>query len=90
MPTSAAVDVVAETLAIPCYKIPTGWKFFGALLDADKITVYRRDGHIQNVSDEELEFQVNDCRSFEKFINLAVMHSIPNVTTVVLFREQTR
>ena len=34
MPTSAAVDHVAERLGIPCYETPTGWKFFGNLLDA--------------------------------------------------------
>ena len=39
MPTSAAVDVVAAKLGIPCYETPTGWKFFGTLLDAGKITV---------------------------------------------------
>ena len=39
MPTSAAVDVVARALAIPCYETPTGWKFFGTLLDAGKITI---------------------------------------------------
>ncbi len=39
MPTSAAVDVVAKELGIECYETPTGWKFFGNLLDADKITL---------------------------------------------------
>ena len=39
MPTSQAVDRVANTLAIPCFETPTGWKFFGNLLDADKITL---------------------------------------------------
>jgi len=39
MPTSAAVDVVAESLGIPCYETPTGWKFFGNLLDAGRITL---------------------------------------------------
>ena len=38
MPTSQAVDRVAEILKIPCYETPTGWKFFGNLLDAGKIT----------------------------------------------------
>ncbi len=38
MPTSRAVDRVAEALAVDCYETPTGWKFFGNLLDADKIT----------------------------------------------------
>ena len=39
MPTSGAVDRVAEKLNIPCYETPTGWKFFGNLMDADKVTV---------------------------------------------------
>lgn len=38
MPTSRAVDRVAAQLNIPCYETPTGWKFFGNLLDAGKIT----------------------------------------------------
>ncbi len=37
MPTSRATDVVAERLGIPCYETPTGWKFFGNLLDAGRI-----------------------------------------------------
>ncbi|MCB5207427.1 alpha-D-glucose phosphate-specific phosphoglucomutase [Methylovorus mays] len=39
MPTSAAVDRVAEELGIPCYETPTGWKFFGNLMDAGKVTL---------------------------------------------------
>ncbi len=39
MPTSQAVDLVAERLGIPCFETPTGWKFFGNLLDADKATL---------------------------------------------------
>ena len=39
MPTSAAVDVVANNLGINCYETPTGWKFFGNLLDAGQITL---------------------------------------------------
>ena len=34
MPTSRAADRVAAALGIPCYETPTGWKFFGNLLDA--------------------------------------------------------
>ncbi|MFZ5961416.1 alpha-D-glucose phosphate-specific phosphoglucomutase [Thalassococcus sp. BH17M4-6] len=34
MPTSRALDRVAEHLGIDCYETPTGWKFFGNLLDA--------------------------------------------------------
>ncbi len=39
MPTSAAVDRVAQALDIPCYETPTGWKFFGNLMDAGKVTL---------------------------------------------------
>lgn len=39
MPTSRAVDVVAKALNLPCYETPTGWKFFGSLLDAGAITL---------------------------------------------------
>ncbi len=39
MPTSAAADVVAADLGIPCFETPTGWKFFGNLLDAGRITL---------------------------------------------------
>jgi phosphoglucomutase len=39
MPTSGAVDRVAAQLGIPCYETPTGWKFFGNLLDAGRITL---------------------------------------------------
>ena len=39
MPTSQAVDRVAASYKIPCYETPTGWKFFGNLLDAGKITL---------------------------------------------------
>ena len=39
MPTSGAVDRVAQELDIPCYETPTGWKFFGNLMDAGKVTL---------------------------------------------------
>jgi phosphoglucomutase len=39
MPTSAAVDRVAERLGIACFETPTGWKFFGNLLDAGQVTL---------------------------------------------------
>ena len=39
MPTSAAADRVAEKLGIGIYETPTGWKFFGNLLDADMATI---------------------------------------------------
>jgi phosphoglucomutase len=39
MPTSTAVDRVAKKLGIDCYETPTGWKFFGNLLDAGKVTL---------------------------------------------------
>ncbi|MEJ7137153.1 alpha-D-glucose phosphate-specific phosphoglucomutase [Amphibiibacter pelophylacis] len=39
MPTSTASDRVAARLGIPAYETPTGWKFFGNLLDAGRITL---------------------------------------------------
>lgn len=39
MPTSQAADRVAEKRGIPCFETPTGWKFFGNLLDAGQITL---------------------------------------------------
>jgi phosphoglucomutase len=39
MPTSQAVDRVAEALGVECYETPTGWKYFGNLLDDGRITL---------------------------------------------------
>ncbi|MEJ1377740.1 MAG: alpha-D-glucose phosphate-specific phosphoglucomutase, partial [Candidatus Sedimenticola sp. (ex Thyasira tokunagai)] len=39
MPTSQAPDRVSEALGLECYETPTGWKFFGNLLDAGKIAL---------------------------------------------------
>ena len=39
MPTSGAVDRVAAKLGIRCFETPTGWKFFGNLLDAGEVTL---------------------------------------------------
>ena len=39
MPTSGAADRVAQGLGIPLYETPTGWKFFGNLLDAGMVTI---------------------------------------------------
>lgn len=39
MPTSAAADRVAQALDVPLYETPTGWKFFGNLLDAGLVTI---------------------------------------------------
>ncbi|MES9875457.1 MAG: alpha-D-glucose phosphate-specific phosphoglucomutase [Candidatus Sedimenticola sp. PURPLELP] len=39
MPTSQAADRVADLLGIECFETPTGWKFFGNLLDANKIAL---------------------------------------------------
>ena len=37
MPTSRAADVVAERKGLACYETPTGWKFFGNLLDDGRV-----------------------------------------------------
>jgi len=34
MPTSGAVDIVAKKMGIDCFEVPTGWKFFGNLMDS--------------------------------------------------------
>ena len=39
MPTSRAADRVADRLGIGMYETPTGWKFFGNLLDAGRVTI---------------------------------------------------
>ena len=39
MPTSQAADRVAKALGLDCYETPTGWKFFGNLLDANRISL---------------------------------------------------
>ena len=39
MPTSGAIDKVATKLGIKSYETPTGWKFFGNLMDAEMINI---------------------------------------------------
>ncbi len=39
MPTSTAPDRVAKALGVPCYETPTGWKYFGNLMDAGMVTL---------------------------------------------------
>ncbi|KAL9948298.1 hypothetical protein ACHAP6_001318 [Verticillium nonalfalfae] len=39
MPTSGAVDLVAKKQGLNCYEVPTGWKFFCALFDSDKLSI---------------------------------------------------
>lgn len=39
MPTSQAANKVADFLGIDCYETPTGWKFFGNLMDGNKVTI---------------------------------------------------
>lgn len=39
MPTSGAVDLVAKAQGLNCYEVPTGWKFFCALFDDDKLSI---------------------------------------------------
>jgi phosphoglucomutase len=39
MPTGAALDRVAKALDLPFFETPTGWKFFGNLMDAGKCSI---------------------------------------------------
>ena len=43
-----------------------------------------------NLSDDETEFQLNDRRSFEEFVGLGVMNTIPDATTLAFFRKRLR
>ena len=45
---------------------------------------------LYNISDEELEYQVNDRLSFMRFLGLGIEDPVPDATTVWLFREQLR
>ncbi|XP_058961134.2 phosphoglucomutase-1 [Pocillopora verrucosa] len=39
MPTSAAIDRVGQKLGVECFEVPTGWKFFGNLMDAQRLSL---------------------------------------------------
>ncbi|KAI0295943.1 phosphoglucomutase [Russula brevipes] len=39
MPTSAAIDLVAKAKGLECFEVPTGWKFFGNLMDAGRLSI---------------------------------------------------
>ncbi|RKF58607.1 Phosphoglucomutase [Erysiphe neolycopersici] len=39
MPTSSAIDLVSKAQGLNCYEVPTGWKFFCALFDANKLSI---------------------------------------------------
>ena len=39
MPTSGAIDLVAKAKGFNVYEVPTGWKFFGNLMDAGKLSI---------------------------------------------------
>ncbi|RXK35768.1 phosphoglucomutase [Tremella mesenterica] len=39
MPTSGAIDLVAKEKGLECFEVPTGWKFFGNLMDAGRLSI---------------------------------------------------
>ncbi|GES85783.1 phosphoglucomutase [Rhizophagus clarus] len=39
MPTSAAIDLVAKKKGLEVFEVPTGWKFFGNLMDAGRLSI---------------------------------------------------
>ena len=45
---------------------------------------------LYNISDEELEYQVNDRLSFMKFLGLGLAEQVPDATTVWLFGQQLK
>ena len=77
------------------------WESFRPLLDKGytderkrivSLTLFKILGlqHLFNLRDEEVEFQVNDRRSFEEFVGLGVMNDISHATTVIFFRKRLR
>ena len=45
---------------------------------------------LYNISDEELEYQVNDRLSFMRFLGLGLAEPVPDATTVCLFRQELK
>ena len=65
-------------------KSPAGRKPIDAIL-MFKLLILQR---LYNLSDEQLEYQVNDRLSFMRFLKLGIEDKVPDGTTVWLFREQ--
>jgi phosphoglucomutase len=71
MPTACAVDKVAKSLGRECYEVPTGWKYFGNLMDAGKLSLCGEESfgtgsdHIRFVS-----------LAYKMFLYVIVLHRI--------------
>src|SRR6266513_3165988 len=66
-------------------KSSPGWKPFDAILMFRMMLVLQA---LNNLSDEQVEYQVRDRLSFSRFLGLAIEDSIPDATTLWLFREK--
>merc|ERR1712166_14073 len=53
MPTSGALDIVAKKKGIPCFEVPTGWKFFGNLMDSGTKYFPTKDTYTPFICGEE-------------------------------------
>merc|ERR1711957_633493 len=53
MPTSGALDIVARKKGIPCFEVPTGWKFFGNLMDSGTKYFPTKDTYTPFICGEE-------------------------------------
>ncbi|OIT23088.1 PREDICTED: phosphoglucomutase, chloroplastic [Nicotiana attenuata] len=85
MPTSGSLDCVAQKLNLPFYEVPTGWKFFGNLMDAGKLSICGEESfgtgsdHIREKDGiwavlawlSILAYRNKDKRSGEKLVSVA-------------------
>jgi transposase, IS5 family len=78
---------------LTCLSVSIPWEAFRPFLKRVTVKSARAMLVLQqlfNLSDDEVEFQVDNRRSFEEFVGLGVMNDISDATTVAFFRERLR
>lgn len=66
MPTSGALDRVAQKLGLPFYETPTGWKFFGNLMDAQQCSICGEESFGTGARGERVGgLQAGACRAMD-------------------------
>lgn len=64
MPTACAVDRVAKAKGKACFEVPTGWKYFGNLMDAGKLSLCGEESFGTGSDHIRLVFYYFDCSHF--------------------------
>lgn len=77
---------ILETINVKPRKNNAGRKSFDVLLMFKMLVLQ----NLYNLSDEELEYQINDRLSFMKFLGLGIEDTVPDATTLWLFREKVK